>query len=140
MRKKGKPVLVHFVWYLSHAVTHLEIKRLVKYKSTVYWKQKKNSFMDNIMASVKADSTSKEGVVLKVLNAVLAQSVLSTANEPTNQIFCFLWHVCYLLWELEPLLCKNMRGIIDKTEIKEGEFLHNNFQKQIKFLNTFNQL
>lgn len=60
------------------------------------------------MTSVELDSacTSEEGVVLEVLNAVLAQSVLSTANEPTNQILCVLRHVCYLLWELESLLCK----------------------------------
>lgn len=56
--------------------------------------------------SVRSDCTNEEGVVLEVLNAVLAQSVLSTANEPTNQILCVLRHVCYLLWELKSLLCK----------------------------------
>lgn len=50
--------------------------------------------------------TSEERVVLEVLDAVLAQSVLSAADEPTDQILCVLGHVCDLLWELESLLCR----------------------------------
>lgn len=48
--------------------------------------------------------TDEEGVVLEVLNAVLAQSVLSTANEPADQILGVLGHVGDLLGELEALL------------------------------------
>lgn len=61
--------------------------------------------------SVRSDCTNEEGVVLEVLNAVLAQSVLSTANEPTNQILCVLRHVCDLLRELKSLLCETLRGL-----------------------------
>lgn len=53
--------------------------------------------------------TSKEGVLLEVLNAVLTQSVLAAANEPANQVLRVLRHVRHLLWELESLLCKAAR-------------------------------
>lgn len=69
---------------------------------------------DDMVTCVTLDCTSEERVVLEVLNAVLAQSVLSTANEPTNQILCVLRHVCYLLRELEPLLCKRCEGIHER--------------------------
>lgn len=47
---------------------------------------------EDTVTSVKLDTvcTSEEWMLLEVLNAVLAQSVLSTANEPANQILCFL--------------------------------------------------
>lgn len=68
----------------------------------------------DMVTCVTLDCTSEERVVLEVLNAVLAQSVLSTANEPTNQILCVLRHVCYLLRELETLLCKRCEGIHER--------------------------
>lgn len=61
-----------------------------------------------MVTCVMLDCTSEERVMFEVLNAILAQSVLSTANEPTNQILCVLRHICNLLRELETLLCKNM--------------------------------
>lgn len=51
-----------------------------------------------------AETTGEERVVLEVLDAVLAQAVLSTADEATDQVLGLLRHIRHLLGELEPLL------------------------------------
>lgn len=57
------------------------------------------------------DRTNEEGVVLEVLNAVLAQSVLSAADEPADQVLGVLRHVGDLLRELEALLGQRGRAL-----------------------------
>ena len=72
---------------------------------------------------MRSDSTDEEGMVLEVLDAVLTQPVLSTANEPTNQVLGVLGHVRYLLGELESLLCGCGITDFDKSALStETEF------------------
>lgn len=59
-------------------------------------------------------------MLFKVLNAILAQSMLSTAYETANQILCILWHVCYLLWELESLLCEIFGKLEERFDYVES--------------------
>lgn len=84
---------------------------------------KRGKMMKHRGSSVRSDSTDEEGMVLEVLDAVLTQPVLSTANEPTNQVLGVLGHVRYLLGELESLLCGCGITDFDKSALStETEF------------------
>lgn len=55
-------------------------------------------------ADVVPVNACEKGVLFKVVNAILAQPVFSAADQPSNEIFSLLGHICHLKWELEALL------------------------------------